>query len=662
ASFAAGGWSTDLLGSGSTAALVPTPVFSGAQAAKLTTTTQANGEHAYAVQTFSWPASDVVSAQAYVQPQVASLQYYSKVFGLETRGLNSWTTRAGFVVSGSTFGALLTTRDGVLRYQDLGLSYQSGQWYQLSTTVDYRGPNPVLSFAIGGQTVYTLTDTTTGTHTDRPTAFDVGFGPVAWGAANGSVVADAVVIWNPSSPPTPTPSPTVTPTPNATQIAVGAWSSIMSWPLVDVHMALLDTGKVLMWDAWETGGTQSARLWDPATDTFTGVPNAFSQIFCAGQSMLADGRQIVVGGHNGADYGIVDTNIFDPATGAWTRVADMHYPRWYPTVLTLPDGRVLALGGESTPGVWIDIPELYDPAANTWTLLPGAQLSVGEYPPAWVMPDGRVFLVAATDGQSRILDVATQTWSLVGPAPVSGGVTVMYRPGKVLVVGGGDANGNVTAATAVIDLNQPTPTWRTTAPMAYARTQHNLVSLPDGKVMVIGGSNQPSLGSRTGILAAELWDPQTETWTTLPSMTDLRMYHSTAVLLPDGRVLAAGGGRLSPAIDYLTAQLYMPAYLSRGAGPVVTSAPATTTYGGTMTIQTPDAASVTGVAFIRLSSVTHTLNTDQRYIGLSFTAGQGTLSVQSPANAFIAPPGDYMLFLLNANGVPSVGQMVRISA
>src|SRR5581483_5589011 len=222
ASFAAGGWSTDLLGSGSAAAIVTSPVFSGSHAARFTTTTQANGEHAFAVQTFSWPASDVVSAQAYVQPQVASLQFTSKVFGLETRGFNSWTTRAGFAVSGSTFGVLLTTRDGVLRYQDLGLGYQSGQWYQLSTTVDYRGPNPVLSFAIGGQTVYTLTDTTTGTHTDRPTALDVGFGPVPWGLANGSIFADGVLvvdqasIANPSPTPTTTSSPTPTITPTTT--------------------------------------------------------------------------------------------------------------------------------------------------------------------------------------------------------------------------------------------------------------------------------------------------------------------------------------------------------------------------------------------------------------------------------------------------------------
>src|SRR5574337_304215 len=132
----------------------------------------------------------------------------------------------------------------------------------------------------------------------------------------------------------------------STPDVVGQWGSLLSWPLVAVHGALLNTGQVLMWDAWEFGSTPSARLWDPNTGTFTGVPDAYSATFCAGQVALADGRELVAGGHNGGGIGIVNTVIFDPLVNSWTRVADMNLARWYPTTTALSDGRVLVLGGD----------------------------------------------------------------------------------------------------------------------------------------------------------------------------------------------------------------------------------------------------------------------------------------------------------------------------
>src|SRR5262249_22127464 len=136
-----------------------------------------------------------------------------------------------------------------------------------------------------------------------------------------------------------------------------------------------------MFDAWEQGGTASARLWDPTTQTFTPVPNPDSQIFCSAHVHLADGRILVVGGHNAGDFAIKDTDIFDPSTNAWSRVTDMAFPRWYPSATTLTDGRVIALGGDMTPGVVAVTPEIYDPVTNTWAQLSGAQLDVGgDYP------------------------------------------------------------------------------------------------------------------------------------------------------------------------------------------------------------------------------------------------------------------------------------------
>lgn len=448
---------------------------------------------------------------------------------------------------------------------------------------------------------------------------------------------------------------------NNSAAQVGQWSPVMNWPLVAVHTVQLPTGNVLLWDAWELAPNVQARIWNPTSQSFVGVTNQFSSIFCSGQAMLADGRQLVIGGFSTAENGIKDTNIFNPATNSWTRVADMAYARWYPTATTLSDGRVLALGGQITPGVFADVPEIYNPTTNTWSSLTTARRNVGEYPFIYVLPNGRIAMVAGPDYQTRTLDVATQSWSLIGEAPIPTGTAAMYRPGKIMTSGGGTPNVDpVQRDTAVIDMNQPSPSWRVTASMANPRFQHNLIVLPDGNVLAVGGSTQYSLVSTSGVRAAELWNATTETWSTMASMQDLRMYHSTGILLPDGRVLVAGGGRAAPAVDYPTAEIYSPPYLFKGARPTITSAPSSVTYGATMTIDTPDAATIASAALVRLPSVTHTVNMDQRYIPLSFTASGSGLNIVAPGDGNVAPPGYYMLFIVNGNGIPSVARIVQI--
>src|SRR5207249_3466750 len=217
---------------------------------------------------------------------------------------------------------------------------------------------------------------------------------------------------------------------------------------------------------------------------------------------------------------------------------------------------------------------------------------------------------------------------------------------------------SVDARTAVIDMNQPSPAWRQVAPMAFPRSYHTLTLLPDGTVLATGGERSAS-GGNTGLAVyeAELWNPATETWTTLARMQRPRMYHSTAILLPDARVLVSGG-QLGTYLES-NAEIYSPPYLFRGPRPSITSVPQTLAYGTGFFVDTPDASTITGVSLVRLGTTTHSFNHNQRYLALSFTREATGLTVQAPANGNLAPPGYYMLFIVNANGVPSVAQFVR---
>jgi hypothetical protein len=446
--------------------------------------------------------------------------------------------------------------------------------------------------------------------------------------------------------------------------SLGQWSAVFDMPLVAVHAALMQTGQVLMFDAWEIPGTPSARLWDPSTNTYISVPNGFAELFCSGHVLATDGRLLTSGGHNGGGVGTTDATSFDPVTRQWTQLPFLNYARWYPAVAQLADGRVLTMGGSISRPDIAEIPETYVVGGSSWVTLPAAQKNVGEYPLVLPFSGSRVFVSDTSSAyQSWVLNVDSKLWTGIGQSPAGDGSAVMYRQGKVMMSGGG-ANGSdpVNPATGVIDLNASSPTWRTTAPMAYGRTLHNFVILPDGKVLAVGGSTVVSLISTTGVLPAEIWDPSTETWTTVASMATPRMYHSTALLLPDGRVLAAGGGRLPPAIDHLNGEIYSPPYLFRGTRPQITGAPASITYGSSFVIDTPDSGTVARVTLVRSSSVTHARNYDQRFVELAFVPGANQLTVEAPTGADLAPAGYYMLFVLDANGVPSVGRLVRIDA
>ena len=456
---------------------------------------------------------------------------------------------------------------------------------------------------------------------------------------------------------------------------VGQWSSVMNWPIVAVHASLLPTGDVLAWTDYTIN--EGSEIWRVNTSTFTIKPETDVSLFCAGHSYLADGRLLIPGGIVGLidDMGPRNATIFDPVSESYSQGALMFQGRYYPTSTTLADGRVLVQGGTTTCNTCIaDMPEIYDPSANTWTQLgSSARMAFKYYPHQYVMPDGRI-LVAAQDDKaiaSQILDLGTQTWSTVDSHVFDGHSSVMYSPGKIMKAGtaAADIQGLPAAATTyALDMTQQSPAWQATSPMAFPRSYLNLTTLPDGQVLATGGSTTTDkANAAAAVYAAELWSPATKSWTTLSSEQIRREYHSTALLMPDARVLVAGGGRENGRSqpdpnDQLNAELFSPPYLFKGPRPVIASAPSTIPYNATFAVTTPDFARIGSVSLIGLGAVTHAFNQNQRFVPLSFTTTANGLSIRGPLNGNFAPPGPYMLFLVDSTGVPSVAAMVRLPA
>ena len=444
---------------------------------------------------------------------------------------------------------------------------------------------------------------------------------------------------------------------------IGQWSSVETWPERGTQAAVLRTGKVL-W--WRNAVAVPAQLYDPATSTHTPVPvpAGSGDWICPGLTQLSDGRILTAGGGGGQGFGQKSVIVFDPVSETWTRVADMQVARWYPTTKTLPDGRVLALNGYIIPGGIAPIPEIYDPDTNAWTLIPPAELVQPLYAFMFHIPSGGL-VYAGNSGNSGSythptwkLNLATQRWSFLGQQTYYSyqSSAAMYRPGKILKVGGEEPAVNTAE---ILDINVASPSWSPAAPMTFPRRRTDLVILPDGTLLTVGGSTATQDDPQCAVHAPERYDPATNTWTQWASMARTRIYHSTTMLLPDGRILAAGGENLVTAGEK-NAEIFSPPYLFNGPRPSVTAGPSSAAYGQTITLTTPNAASIASVALMRPNAVTHNYDHDQMYVPLAFTAGAGSLGVTLPADANRAPPGYYMIFLVNNAGVPSVAHWLRV--
>ena len=483
----------------------------------------------------------------------------------------------------------------------------------------------------------------------------------------------------------------------ASAVTDGLWSTLpYLMPINPIHCGLLHTGKVLVVAGSENvlaehqAGEYYAAVWDPQLGTFA-VQTLLWDVFCNGMAELPDGRFMVVGGSSALapPYGDSKATVFDPATEKFTQVESMAHGRWYATVTELSDGGLMAFSGITEQGYTgrpaddtgrgphnKDV-EIYRIGMG-WSPEYEAPWTPPLYPRMHLLPDGNVFCSGELT-TSNIFNPFTQTWTLnvattVYPNQRVGGSSVLlplrpesgYAP-RVMILGGDHP---ATATTELIDLSVPSPSWRMLAPMSVPRVRMNAVLLPTGKVLALGGSSVDE-DPNTASLATDLFDPVTETWSSAGVAVYPRLYHSCALLLPDATVWVVGSNPSKGTYEKHI-EVYSPAYLFTvdangnvipAIRPTISSVPAEVGYGTSFAISTPDASKISSAVLVRSGSSSHSFDFEQRLVGLSFVASDsGTLTATAPPNGSTAPPGYYLLFLLNQSGVPSVAKFVHISS
>ncbi len=470
--------------------------------------------------------------------------------------------------------------------------------------------------------------------------------------------------------------------------AQGAWSSVIDMPLVAASIANLPDGKVLLWSAKDklSFGGNLGRTWtaiyDPSNNTISEflIDETNHDMFCPGVSTLPDGSVMVTGGSSSNK-----ASIYNPYTEQWNTGEEMNIPRGYHSNVTLSSGATFVIGGSWSGGVGNKHAEVWSEKSG-WFKLPNVPVEAitdgtnssqnsnkdDYFAWLWAAPNGKLFHAGPSQTMHWIDTEGVGSWTSAGQRgddPYSAsGTTVMYDIGKILKAGGAPTSGeggNANNRAYTIDINTDDPVVTRVGDLAYSRNVHNSVVLPTGEVLVLGGIPKGNFFSDVNSrLYAELWDPQTGEWTTMAEMTVPRNYHSSAILMNDGRVMTAGGGLCGGcAENHPDAQIFSPPYLFNTDGslatrPVITSAPDAAAYNSAITVNTD--VSISSFAVVRLSGATHSTNNDQRRIPLTFTAN-GTNQYQlSIPNRNILPPGRYMLFAMNSNGTPSIATSIKI--
>ena len=466
-----------------------------------------------------------------------------------------------------------------------------------------------------------------------------------------------------------------------------------NWDVIPLHVTLTPQGDIIGFGGTPGTGQDGMEyeFWSPTLgdgpSSHQLLPNTTpTNIFCAAQLILPFNDQLLIMGGWMQDKKAF--NFIDPLSREIEAAGVLATPmgRYYASSIVLPDGKVLLLGGSTNnaTGPAIITPEIFDPPVNSWQSLVGAmsEPAFGNdnkkwwYPRAWVAPDGRVFGISAqqmfwlevdNNGDIELAGTLTGTnWGATSTA-------VMYRPGKILQVGGGwfdnssSGSPNGSKSASVIDINSSNPLITSATPMHLGRHWANSVVLPDGKVLVTGGSSENNSLAGTVGYKPEIWDPDTDTWTLLDaSDPKARLYHSASILLPDGRVFTGGGGIPGPQNNDNGAT-YSPPYLFSSNGslanrPIIQNAPGAITWQDNFNVQVANGTNIDRVTLIKTGAVTHSFNFEQRFIELDFYQTGNTLNITAPENAYIATPGYYLLFVLNSSGVPSVAKIIKLDA
>ncbi len=458
----------------------------------------------------------------------------------------------------------------------------------------------------------------------------------------------------------------------------GRWSSRLDWPHIAIHTVMLSDGKLLTYGTGGSGmqGAMEYNVWDPALGI---TPSSHTNIqgiaqvdsFCSAATLLPDTGNVLISGGDARplgrnNSGIEDAMLFNAASQEVSRANDMNYERWYPTSTTLPNGDILVSAGRDGNNLLTDIPEVYSSTIGTWRTLDNASLSAYKffYPRQFVMPNGNVFGVSgrsmyimSTDGTGTIADAG----QLPGFSYGTSATAAMFEPGKILHAGGISNHG---IGAVVIDTTSGTPVVSRTEDLAQSRRAWaSTVLLADGKVMMVGGSYELN-DDVTASLGTEVWDPATGQWSQYSRHELPRLYHSTAILLNDGRVLLAGGGSPGP-LHNLNGEIFSPPYLFDENGtladrPEISYAPDNASWGQNVAVRTGNNSDIKRITMIKTGGITHGFNMDQRFLELDFVVDANSLSVTMPASGNVAPPGYYLLFVHDSNGTPSHAQMISL--
>jgi YVTN family beta-propeller protein len=460
--------------------------------------------------------------------------------------------------------------------------------------------------------------------------------------------------------------------PAAANNVSGAWSPVHPWPLIAVHAVLMPDGRILSYGS-KANGQQTASsiydVWDPSGGLDGGhstlANSSGTDIFCSSQLVVPGGGQVfIAGGDNWTGTSTTNTgnnnsNTFNYGINTLTRQNAMNRARWYSSSITLLNGETYIQGGSGGT----DRPEIRG-TNGVFRLMDGINTSSLDFMYArnFIGPDGRVF---GYDSNGRMYYVNTagggsisMQGQFTGPTG-SDASAAMYRPGKILQFGGNSRNSlliDITAGGA--------PVVTSSNPLSTQRRLVSATILADGRVLATGGSEV--WNEMTGVnYNAEIWNPTTGQWQLGPPEAKARLYHSNAVLMPDGSVLVMGGGAPGPQIN-TNVEAYYPSYLYNAAGgfatrPVMQSAPGTIDIGETFDVQMGGTGAVGRVVLIKTTSATHSWNMEQRFIELTFQQNGAGLRVQAPTRATDAPPGFYMLFAFNSAGVPAIAPILRVT-